>query len=163
MAEIGTEKAPAAADPRHGLISTPMARAWPFEGQQDLEPVRNPSQFVEQRDGTEAVVIRIGLHDAQLVLVDGTGAWQRWVYHSVDEATEVAEALGVPVHVGEYPEELRVRINSLQRPAADFDRHAYPEQGSVGPVIAYPENRPRRKDVLSKEVAQDALKDQNPA
>lgn len=140
-----------------------MARAWPFEGQQDLEPVRTPTQFVEQRDGTEAVVIRIGMNDAQLVLVDGSGAWQRWVYHSVEEAQEVAAALDVPVHVGEYPEELRVKINSLQRPAVDFDRHAYPEQGGVGPVMPYPENRPRRKDVLMKEVAQDAREDQNPA
>ena len=138
-------------------------RAWPFEGQKDLEPVRHPGHFVSQREGTEAVVIRIGLHDAQLVLVDGQGAWQRWVYRSVEEATEIAEALGVPVHVGEYPEELRVRINSFQRPAADFDRHAYPEQGGVGPVIPYPENRPRRLDVLKKEVAAEAQENQNPA
>lgn len=140
-----------------------MARAWPFEGQQDLEPVRRPAQFVEQREGTEAVVIRIGLNDAQLVLVDGHGAWQRWVYHSVDEAQAMAESLDVPVHVGEYPEGLRVKINSFQRPAEDFDKHAYPEQGGVGPVMSYPENRPRRKDVLMKEVAQEALEDQNPA
>jgi len=140
-----------------------MSRAWPFEGEQDLEPVRVPAQFVEQREGTEAVVVRIGLNDAQLVLVDGTGAWQRWVYHSVEEAQQVAEALGVPVHLGEYPEELRVRINGFQRPAHDFDRHAYPEQGGVGPVMPYRENRPRRMDVLTKEVAQDAEKGQNPA
>ena len=140
-----------------------MSRAWPFEGQQDLEPVRQPTQFVAQREGTEAVVIRIGGHDAQLVLVDGTGAWQRWVYHSVEEAQEIAESLDVPVHVGEYPEELRVKMNSLPRSAADFDKHAYPEQGGVGPVIPYPENRPRRMDVLEKEVAAEALEDQNPA
>src|SRR5918999_1434692 len=118
-------------------------RAWPFEGQKDLEPVRRPEQFVEQ--------------------LDGAGAWQRWVYHSVEEATEIAEALGVPVHVGEYPEELRVRINSYQRPSADFDKHAYPEQGGVGPVMPYPENRPRRADVLTKEVAAEAQEGQNPA
>jgi hypothetical protein len=140
-----------------------MARAWPFEGQEDVEPVRFPRQFVEQRSGAEAVVVRIGLHDAQLVLVDGAGSWQRWVYHSVDEATAVAESLDVPVHVGEYPEQLRVKINSYQRPAQDFDRHAYPEQGGVGPVIPYPENRPRRMDVLKKEVAPEAQEDQNPA
>ncbi len=138
-------------------------RAWPFEGTQDLEPVRRPEQFVTQRAGTEAVVVRIGLHDAQLVLVDGEGAWQRWVYHSVEEAQEIAGALSIPVHVGEYPEELRVRINAHQRPAQDFDRHAYPEQGGVGPVIPYPENRPRRVDALRKEVAAEATEDQNPA
>ena len=120
--------------------------------------MRTPAHFVDQRDGTEAVVIRIGLNDAQLVLVDGTGAWQRWVYHSVEEATEIAEGLSVPVHVGEYPEELRVKINSLQRPAADFDRSAYPEQGGVGPVMPYPENRPRRMDVLAQEADEDPQK-----
>ena len=140
-----------------------MSRAWPFEGQQDLEPVRQPTQFVAQRPDPEAVVIRIGLHDAQLVLVDDTGAWQRWVYHSVEEAQEIAESLGIPVHVGEYPEELRVKINSLARPAADFDKRAYPEQGGVGPVIPYRENRPRRMDVLQKEVAPEALGEENPA
>jgi hypothetical protein len=89
-------------------------------------------------------VVRIGLHDAQLVVVDARGAWDRWVYHSVDEAKAAAETLGIPVHVGEYPEPLRVRMNSHRRPAGDFDRGAYPEQGRVGPVIPYPENRPRR-------------------
>jgi hypothetical protein len=140
-----------------------MSRAWPFEGQEDSEAIRKPEQFIDSRDGTEAVVVRIGGHDAQLVLVDGRGAWQRWVYHSIEEATEIAEALGVPVHIGEYPEELRVKINSYQRPSEDFDRHAYPEQGGVGPVMPYPENRPRQKEVLKKEASPEALEDgQNP-
>ncbi|MDQ3941244.1 MAG: hypothetical protein M3238_07840 [Actinomycetota bacterium] len=136
-----------------------MSRAWPFEGQEETEPIRQPERFVEARDGVEAVVVRIGLNDAQLILVDGAGAWQRWVYHSVDEATAVAEALGVPVHVGEYPEELRVRINAHSRPPRDFDRAAYPEQGVVGPVIPYPENRPRRLGVLRKEVSSQARRE----
>jgi hypothetical protein len=128
-----------------------LSRAWPFEGVEE-ERVRTPEQFVERAgEGTEAVVVRIGLHDAQLVLVDKRGAWQRWVYHSVDEAKEIADSLGVPVHIGEYPEELRVRMNSYQRPAIDFDRAAYPEQGVVGPVIPYPENRPRRLDTARPE------------
>lgn len=128
-----------------------MSRAWPFEGVEEREKFRRPEQFLEARgDGTEAVVIRIGMNDAQLVLVDPQGRWQRWVYHSEDEAKQVAENLGTPVHVGEYPEALRVKINRYQRPAQDFDRGAYPEQGAVGPVIPYPENRPRRLDVLQK-------------
>lgn len=139
-----------------------MARAWPYEGQQDFQPVRTPAHFVDQREDTEAVVIRIGLNDAQLVLVDALGGWQRWVYHSVEEATGIAEGLGLTVHVGEYPEALRVKINSYQRPSEDFDRHAYPEQGGVGPVIPYPENRPRRMDVLQQE-APEKKDDQNPA
>lgn len=88
-------------------------------------------------------MVRIGLHDTQLVLVDDGGRWQRWVYHSDEEAKQAAESLGIPVHEGGYPEETRVRINKHQRSREDFDRAAYPEQGKVGPVISYPENRPR--------------------
>jgi hypothetical protein len=123
-----------------------MSRAWPFEDvPEGGRNLRNPEDFVAAfGDGTEAVVIRIGLHDAQLVLVDRRGWWQRWVLHSVEEATQTAERLRIPVHVGEYPEEMRVRMNAFQRPSEDFDKAAYPEQGAVGPVIPYPENRPRR-------------------
>ena len=126
-----------------------MSRAWPFEGAPEggVDPrvARYPHEFVAASgEGTDAVIIRIGLHDAQLVLVDADGRWSRWVYHSTDEAEAVARSLGVRVHVGEYPEELRVRMNAHQRPREDFDRGAYPEQGAVGPVINYPENRPRR-------------------
>lgn len=137
-----------------------MARAWPFEDKPEpTRRVSHPEQFVERAgEGTEAIVVRIGLHDAQLVLVDAKGAWDRWVYHSLDEAKEVAEGLGVPVHVGEYPEATRVRMNAYQRPSEDFDRAPYPEQGHVGPVIEYPENRPRRVDVLTKEVDQESQK-----
>ncbi len=121
-------------------------RAWPFENVETVETFHRPDEFVASRGpATEGVVIRIGLNDAQLVLVDEEGWWQRWVYHSVEEAKEVAESLGIAaVHEGEYPEELRVRINAHRRPSKDFDRGAYPEQGAVGPVIPYPENRPRR-------------------
>ena len=122
-----------------------MARAWPFEDRPEA-PVRarTPAEYVERAgEGTEGVVIRIGLNDAQLVLIDGDGRWDRWVYHSLEEATEEAEKLGIEVHVGEYPEEVRVRMNAYRRPPEDFDRAAYPEQGRVGPVIPYPENRPR--------------------
>lgn len=115
--------------------------------------MKHPRDFVAARgEGTEAVVVRIGLNDAQVVVIDADGAWDRWVYHSLDEAKEVAEELGVPVHVGEYPEEIRVRMNAYVRPPSSFDKAAYPEQGQVGPVISYPENRPRRADVLKKEV-----------
>jgi hypothetical protein len=130
---------------RIGRVDTER-RAWPFENVETVETFYHPEQFVARRGpDTEAVVIRIGLNDAQLVLVDEEGSWQRWVYHSVEEAKDVAAALGVAaVHEGEYPEEMRVRMNAHQRPSKDFDRGAYPEQGAVGPVIPYPENRPRR-------------------
>ena len=123
-----------------------MSRAWPFERKGDPEePFHAPEDFVRRQPGKiEAVVVRIGLHDAQLVLVDGEGRWERWVYRSTDEARGEAERLGVTVHDGQYPEELRVRMNAYVRPVQDFERAAYPEQGRVGPVIPYPENRPRR-------------------
>ncbi len=159
MPPLGTSRSRA----RPLLRFAAMSRAWPFEGQEEIETIRSPERFVELRDGVEAVVVRIGLNDAQLILVDGLGAWQRWVYHSVEEATRVAGTLDVPVHEGEYPEQLRVRINSYQRPAADFDKAAYPEQAGVGPVIPYPENRPRRLDVLKKESSAEAQEGQNPA
>jgi hypothetical protein len=130
-------------------------RAWPFENKPEgalAEPYRKPQDFIAARgEGTEAVVVRIGLHDAQLVLVDAEGAWERWVYRSVDEAKAVAEGLGVDVHVDEFPEDTRVRMNAYRRPAADFDRAAYPEQGFVGAVSAYPENRPRRIEAPKEE------------
>jgi hypothetical protein len=125
-----------------------MERAWPFEDKPEpSRRLKNPADFIERYgDKTEAVLVRIGLHDTQLVLVDSEGRWQRWVYHSWDEASQAASELGVTVHENEYPEVTRVRMNSYRRPAADFDKGAYPEQGSVGPVIEYPENRPRRED-----------------
>jgi hypothetical protein len=133
-----------------------MERAWPFEGVDEKENFRHPRNFLEARgEGVEAVIIRIGLHDAQLVLVDAEGAWQRWVYHSVEDAKSDADELGIPIHLGEYPEELRVRLNKHVKSQKEFDRAAYPEQGAVGPVIPYPENRPRRLDVLRKEVAEE--------
>jgi hypothetical protein len=132
-----------------------MDRAWPFEDQPEGGlRIRTPEQYVQNKgEGTEAVVVRIGMNDAQLVLVSPEGAWDRWVYHSVDEAKAIAGSLGVPIHEGEYPEELRVRINRYQRPAQDFDRSAYPEQGRVGPTPSYPENRPRQKGAAARKEA----------
>jgi hypothetical protein len=120
--------------------------------------VRAPQDFMEAAgEGVEAVVVRIGLHDAQLVLVDKEGGWDRWVYHSLDEAVDVAQSLGCEVHNGEYPEPLRVRMNANRRPQESFESGAYPEQGRVGPVISYPENRPRR--VVEEEAASDRKED----
>jgi hypothetical protein len=104
-----------------------------------------PGDFVgSSPEGIEAVVIRIGAGDAQLVLVDSDGRWDRWVYHSVEECTAVARELGIAeLHEGEYPEKTRVRMNAYQKPAGAYEDGAYPEQGQVGPVIPYPENRRR--------------------
>lgn len=131
-----------------------MNRAWPFESKSEgIEKIRGPQDFVTKlgAEGTEAVVIRIGMNDAQLVLVDGDGRWDRWVFHSFEEAAAEARKLGVPVHEGEYPEETRVRIGKFQPGAEHYDRAAYPEQGEVGPVMPYPENRPRQTAAAAKE------------
>jgi hypothetical protein len=120
-------------------------RAWPFENvPEGGGRIRTPQDYAARREGCDAIIVRIGLNDTQLVLVDGEGGWDRWVYSSVDEAQGVAESLGIPVHVGEYPEAVRVRMNARRRTAAEFDRGAYPEVGRVGPTLPYPENRPRR-------------------
>ena len=75
----------------------------------------------------------------------------RWVYPTVEDAVKVAESLGLPLHVGEYPEAVRVRMNARRRPQEEFDRDAYPEQGEVGPIIPYPENRPRQVEAVAQE------------
>jgi hypothetical protein len=137
-----------------------MTRTWPFEGRgEPEEPFHDPESFVARRGrNTEAVVVRLGLHDAQLVLVDDHGRWERWVYGSVDEAKRRARALGVEVHVGSYPEATRVRMNAYVRPPEDFARGAYPEQGRVGPVIPYPENRrPPGPELVADEPESDPL------
>ena len=105
-----------------------------------------PGDFVDSKpEGIEAIIIRIGAGDAQLVLVDSDGRWDRWVYNSVEECAAVAKDLGIAeLHEGEYPEKTRVRMNAYQRPAEAYESGAYPEQGQVGPVIPYPENRRRR-------------------
>lgn len=123
-----------------------MTRAWPFQGRgEPEEPFHRPEDFVARRGpGIEAVVVRIGLHDAQLVLVDRSGRWERWVYESEAGAREAVERIGVTAHFGSYPEDLRVRMSSRVRDRQDLSRGPYPEQGRVGPVIPYPENRPRR-------------------
>lgn len=141
---MGSGITPEGGELRGGPQAEP--RAWPFEAKPaPPPPVREPGDFLAQAaEGTEAVVVRIGLRDAQLVLVDGDGAWKRWVYPTVERAAEVAESLQIPVHVGEYPEAIRLRMNNRRRSASDFDRGAYPEQGEVGPVISYRENRPRQ-------------------
>jgi hypothetical protein len=122
-----------------------VARTWPFERKgEPREPWRAPEDFrARQGPETEAVVVRIGLNGAQLVLVDGDGAWERWVYPSEDDAVAAAERLGIAVHHG-YPEHVRVRMNARVRPLEEFELAPYPEQGRVGPVNSYPENRPRR-------------------
>ncbi len=104
-----------------------------------------PATWLSDNRGADAVVIRIGVNGAQLVVVDREGAWERWVYPSVEVAETAAEALGIPVHGGAYPTEVRVRMNGHVRTRPDFDQGAYREQGRVGPINPYPENRRRSR------------------
>jgi hypothetical protein len=87
--------------------------------------------------------MRTGLGGAQAVLVTHSGSWKRWVYPTMDKALEAAHEAGCRVHEQEFPESLRVRINAHRRAPEDLRRAPYPEQGWVGPVRFYPENRPR--------------------
>ena len=135
-----------------------MSRAWPFEnkpeGGKRAARSDTPEGFIQTNvEGADAVVLRIGANDALLVLVDKEGAWDHWVYHSKEEALQVANSLRVEVHEDEYPEALRVRMNARRRPASEFESGAYPEQGPVGPVIPYPENRPRQADLQTADEA----------
>lgn len=129
-----------------------MARAWPFEDVPEATGPRrplDPREFVLQRgaEGTDAVITRIGLSGYQLVLVDAEGFWDKWVYPTEDAARAAASDAGVTsIHSGSYPEETRIRMNAWRRPKEDLDHAPYPEQGRVGPVIPYPENRPRDLD-----------------
>jgi hypothetical protein len=122
-----------------------MKRSWPFEDLVDpLPPIRSPEDFLERHgSATDAVVIRIGLNGAQLILVSELGHWDRWVFGSVEEAEEAGRALQISLHTGEFPEAARVRMNARQREKEEFERGAYPEQGRVGAVRPYAENRPR--------------------
>jgi hypothetical protein len=136
-------------------------RAWPFEttpeGGRAPRKIREPRDFVAASPSrVDAVVMRIGLNDAQLLLVDSDGAWDRWVYHSIEEAAGAAQELGLTPRTGdEFPEDIRVRMNVHRRTKEEFDAGAYPEQGRVGPVIPYPENRPRRVDASPPDQAED--------
>lgn len=129
-------------------------RAWPFEGKSEgIEKIRTPEDFLARSgaEGTEAIVIRIGLNDAQMVLVDAQGRWDRWVFHSTEQAVAEARALGLEVHEGEYPEETRVRMGQFAPGPDHYEHAAYPEQGEVGPVKPYPENPPRRVEAAPDE------------
>jgi hypothetical protein len=122
------------------------SRTWPFEGRPEpQEPFHSPRDFVVRRGpDVRGAVVRIGLHDAQLVLVDATGLWDRWVYVSVDAARAAAAEVGVEAGVGRFADDVRVDMNRRRRTPEEFASGAYPEQGRVGPVVPYPENRPRR-------------------
>jgi hypothetical protein len=65
--------------------------------------VRTPGElrkFVTYQRDVEALLQRCGLDTYDLLLIDFQGNWTRWVFPSEDEAVEVADSLGVPLHRG---------------------------------------------------------------
>lgn len=135
----------------NGATLHPVDRAWPFEdvpegGRPRPQRAVSPSEFVADPAGAAAIVVRIGRGGAELVVVDADGDWKRWVYPSVEDAAAAARDLGVDVTIGHFPEPVRVRMNARRRRRSEFDSGPYPEQGAVGAVTAYRENRPRRAD-----------------
>ena len=52
------------------------------------------------RSDVEAVLQRCGRETFELILIDLDGDWTGWVFHSEQEARNVAEDVGVRLHVG---------------------------------------------------------------
>ena len=75
-------------------------------GQAHAEEIR---RFAKGRAGIEAVVQRIGHETWDLVVVDGDGAWDRWVFDSQAGARAAAEAAGASAHDG-WTDELAQRV-----------------------------------------------------
>ena len=75
--------------------------------------VRTPIElrrFVQSRDSVEAVLQRCGAETWDLVLVDPTGNWTRWVFTSDAVAEAVARDLEIPLHHG-WDDDMSKRMN----------------------------------------------------
>jgi len=66
-------------------------------------------RFAASRSGVDAVVQRIGRDTWDLILIDGDGAWDRWVFTSEEEATAAGEASGATVQAG-WTDQLSQRV-----------------------------------------------------
>jgi hypothetical protein len=76
--------------------------------------VRSPAElrkFVTYQPDVEALLQRCGLDTYDLLLIDFEGNWTRWVFPSEDEAVEVADSLGVPLH-REWDDRMTRRMNN---------------------------------------------------
>ncbi len=62
-------------------------------------------------NGLDAVVQRIGLDTWDLLLIDASGDWTRWVTTSKESAEAAAGELGATVHEGWDADELAKRMN----------------------------------------------------
>ena len=65
--------------------------------------------FAEAHRPVDAVVQRIGRDTWDLILIDGEGAWDRWVFESEDAASNAARRAGAEVHEG-WTDELSQRV-----------------------------------------------------
>jgi hypothetical protein len=93
----------------------------------DPELLRQAADFVHTREDVEASIMRIGLHNTQVVLVAADGEWLRFVVASPRQAESFCKRLKVEHHEG-YPEPLRRRIGAYRRSRADWAEAPYPEQ-----------------------------------
>lgn len=57
-------------------------------------------RFAEAHRPVDAVVQRIGHDTWDLILIDGDGAWDRWVFESQETASDVAQQAGAHLHDG---------------------------------------------------------------
>ena len=57
-------------------------------------------RFAALHPDVEAVLERCGRDTFDLVLIDSSGAWTRWVLASAEEAEALVQQLGVPMHHG---------------------------------------------------------------
>ncbi|MCA1840439.1 MAG: hypothetical protein ABR507_05140 [Actinomycetota bacterium] len=87
----------------------------------------SPAGFIARKEGVEAVMMPIGAHDAQLVLIASDGEWLRYVVPSLDDAKVVCERLGIEGHEG-YPDHLRQRMALYRRTPEDWASAPYPER-----------------------------------
>ncbi len=55
-------------------------------------------RFAQLRSDVEAVLQRCGLGTYDLVLIDASGNWTRWVFTSEEAADAAARDLEVPLH-----------------------------------------------------------------
>jgi hypothetical protein len=86
-----------------------------------------PRRFVKTRQNVEAVIMPIGLHTAQVVLVAEDGEWLRFVVPSIEGAKTMCERLKIEAHEG-YPEHLRQRMSAYRRSPEDWAAAPYPER-----------------------------------
>lgn len=93
--------------------------------------VEAPEAFVArnrtQDAAVEAVVMPIGIHSAQVVLIAPSGEWLRFVTTSLEEARALCRQLDVEAHDG-YPDHLRLRMAAWRRDPADWAAAPYPER-----------------------------------